>query len=199
MTTKKKITSAGIKAAIATFCTSRDKLRQLAQDIIVMVVLHAAPSDVDDEANGTGDCTGLLALTREMPKSWAAQVETYVAQFTPIRINTANDVVKFDPKYKQLTDEEKIAAWNIEAIRTTDFWSVVEPEVQKAPLDYAALVKLVHSLGARIGKQLEEGNVAEADQATAKRLSEQLSNMRIVPVKAQADNTDEEEQLVAAA
>lgn len=183
------ITLKKIDDKIGTFTTNRDKLRTLADEIAAMIFYHAAPKEVGADCNGSGDCTRALKLMREMPKSWAEQMAAKFREYTPIRVVVKNDKCEYDPAYKKLSAEEKIAAWNMEAFMSTPFWEVMdEPEAAKDPKTLEELIAMVQSLGKRINTMAEDGKVSESDAETAKAMAERLVGFKFKRVKPANNN-----------
>lgn len=180
--TTEKITVAKIDKEIATFTANRDALKALGHKVAMMIVYHAAPKAASDECNGTGDCTRALALMEALPKSWAAQYQTWLGAFTPIRVNVSAGNVGYDKKYQKLSAEEKLAWWKIEEANTTPFYDFSkEPEVK--PFDFAALKKLLDRLPNQIQKKINDGLVSDEDMATMLAAKEQLEGLVVRKVK----------------
>lgn len=169
-----KITLAQIDGQIATFTTNRKALAALGHDIGMMILRHAAPAEVNDDCQGSGDCTRALKIVKNMPKSWAAGMELWFKAFSPIRVIGKNDKCEFDPAYKKLTKEEKLTWWKLTEAAETTFLEM-EPDVAEAKmLTVEALLKLLEQQASRISKNVEEGKVAEADAPAALLMSKDL-------------------------
>src|SRR3546814_7184706 len=108
-----KITVAAIDKAIVTFTTDRDKLRDAAHKIGMMIFYHAAPEEVGQDCNGSGDCTRAAKLISNMPRGWADLMRLWYSTYTPIRISTDGTNAGYDKKYSKLTAEEKLS-WRSE-------------------------------------------------------------------------------------
>lgn len=166
-----KITLKAIDTAIGAFTTNRDKLRQQAHDIAMMIFYHAAPKGVSDDCQGTGDCTRALKLLEAMPASWAQQMNQWFRDMTPIRINSNAGNVGFDPKYKKETAENKLHWWKLEEANSTPYFEhKAEDRTRIDILDTAKMLKMADQLASRIEKKLQEDEVKPEDEATARTL-----------------------------
>jgi hypothetical protein len=186
------VTLAKIDAQIASFTTNRNKLRELGHEIGMMILRHAAPKEVSDDCSGSGDCTRALKLMREMPKSWAAQMDNWFRQFSPIRVVVKNDKCEFDPAYKKLSKDDKLKAWRLEDAAQTPFYELDEPEVQGKPLDFMALVKMVEQLSKRIETRVEKGEVLEEDIPSALDIAKRLSGLKLKRIRPASNDKAEE-------
>lgn len=183
-----KITLKQIDAQIGTFSTNRAALQHLGHAIAMMIVYHCAPQEVSDDCQGSGDCTRMLKLASEMPKSWQGQMNEWCASFTPIRFNVANNKVGFDPKYRKLTAAEKLEWWKVAEAAETPFFELNEPDVVAKTMTFEEMVRMVGQLGKRIAKKIESGDVPDDLVPTAESLSQRLTTMKIVRIKPKNDN-----------
>lgn len=183
-TTNKKI-----RTEIAKFTTSRDALLRHGHDIAVMILQHVAPKELNGDCAGTGDTTTLLELGAAMPSSWAEQLMAWAIKYTPMRFNVVNSKHGFDPEYKKLeSKEDKLARWDYEGAINNPFYEAIKERAAVDPLDFDALVKMVESLSKRIAKKVEDGEVADADMASAEAMSKQLASLKFKRVKATNNN-----------
>ena len=187
-TTTNRVTLKQIDKQIGTFSTNRVALQHLGHTIAMMIVYHCAPKEVSDDCQGSGDCTRMLKLASEMPKSWQAQLNDWSTAFTPIRFNVSNGKVGFDPKYRKLTAEEKLEWWKVAEAAETPFFDLAEPDVVAKAMTFEEMVKMVEQLGKRIAKKVENGDVPDDLIPTAEALSERLSSMKIVRINPKNDN-----------
>lgn len=161
------ITLKQIDEQIATFTTNRKALATLGHNIGMLILRHAAPAEVNDDCQGSGDCTRALKLVKAMPKSWAAGMELWFKAFSPIRVVAKNDKCEFDPAYKKLSKEDKLAWWKLAEAAETTFLEM-EPDVQQVKvLSVEDLLKMLEQRAKRITTDVEEGKVAEADAPAA--------------------------------
>lgn len=180
-----------IDKAIASFTTNRNKLRDQAHTIAMMIFRHAAPAELPD-CVGSGDCTRALNLVKAMPGSWALQMTEWFKSFTPIRVVEKNGKVGFDPEYRKLkTVEEKLKWWNLEAANATPFHEVVEEQRPDKVYDFKALVAMVERLGKQIEKKIADGAVPEQDIESAKAIARTVSGLHFS--KVEQDNTPAEQ------
>jgi len=186
MTTLKQI-----DGAIAKFATSAAALNVQCHEVAMMIFRHAAPKEVGEDCEGTGDCTRAVKLVRAMPASFRrTMMIDWFSKNSPIRIKLSDngDKCQYDPKYSKMTAEEKLACWNLENANTEPFYELAEKTPEEKPFDLAAMLKFVESLGKRVEKQIEKGAVPAADIATAWALQAKLAALKVVPVKPKADN-----------
>lgn len=177
-----------IDKRIATFTTNRDKLRNDAHEIAMLVVNHAAPTACGPNAQGTGDCTRMLRLMQAMPSSWAEQMDYWLRQFTPIRVVVKNGKCEYSKEYKALgSAEEKVEAWNLEGAAATPYYEAKKEEAPKPALDFEALCKMVEGLGKRIAKKVEDNEVKPEDRASAEAIAKQISALKLRRVKVASD------------
>jgi hypothetical protein len=188
-----------IDKRIATFTTNRDKLRNDAHEIAMLIVNHAAPTACGPNAQGTGDCTRMLRLMQAMPSSWAEQMDFWLRKFTPIRVIVKNGKCEYSKEYKALSSaEEKVEAWDLEGAAATPYYEAKKEEAPKPALDFEALCKMVEGLGKRIAKKVEDGEVKPEDMESAKAIAAKVSAIKLVRVKPANTNTAVEgEQAVA--
>lgn len=183
------ITLKKIDTEIAAFTTNRDKLRDQAHAIAMLIFLHAAPKEVGPDCQGTGDCTRAIKLAKAMPKSWGEQMVQWFRAYTPIRIVIANEKCEFDPKYKRLTDKaDKLDWWKLEDANSTPFHEASEePDVKVNILELADLIKLTSQLSARIQKIIDDEDdrrvVKPEDKEAGLSLVRQLNAIKVERVK----------------
>jgi hypothetical protein len=177
-TNTNRITLKQIDGEILTFTTSRKALETHGHNIAMMILRHAAPAEVNDDCSGSGDCTRALKLAKAMPKSWTAGLEAWFKAFSPIRIVAKNDKCEFDPAYKKLSKEDKLAWWKLEEAAQTTFIDL-EPEVEgkTKPLDMAALLALLTRQADSLDKKAEEGKVVDHDVAIATQIAAELRKL----------------------
>ncbi len=182
-TNTNKVTLAQIDEKIGLFTTNRKALQSLGHEIAMMILRHAAPVKVSPDCTGSGDCTRALKLMAQMPKSWAAQMDNWFRQFSPIRVVVKNNKCEFDPKYKKLAAEEKLSWWKLEEAAQTPFFELDEPEVAGKILDFNALLKLIEQQASRIRKNAEEGKIVESDIPSALAMADKLAAIKFTRVK----------------
>lgn len=178
-----KITLKQIDDAIGTFTTNRKALQNLAHDIGMMILRHAAPKEVNDDCVGSGDCTRALKLMEQMPKSWAAQMDNWFRQYSPIIVVVKNKKCGFDPDYKKLSAKDKLDKWDLEGAAQNPFFELDEPEVTGKILDFNALLKLIEQQANRIKKNAEEGKIREEDIPSALAMADKLAKIKFTRVK----------------
>lgn len=188
-----KITNSTIDAALASFTTNRDKLRDQAHAIAMMIFYHAAPKEVSDDCNGTGDCTRAPKLIEVMPRGWADLMRTWFHTFTPIRISTDGKTVGYDKKYAKLSADKKLDWWKLEEANTTRFDLLAEDRGQGVRiLDFDTMVKMVGQLANRIENKVKEDEVKPEDVLTAKAIASALSGLKFERVKASDVETNDD-------
>lgn len=192
------LTANQIKAKIGLFCTNRDSLKTLAQEIIIDIIHYCAPKALGEEFGGSGRPQMILSLAKEMPKSWGVQVQDYLAEYTPLRMSVKNEKIEYTKSYVKKSAEDKLADWDIEGLNATNFFDMTElsSDDVKPQLDFAALLNLVSNLAKQIEKKVEDNKVAEQDVVNAKNIAATLRSIkvdRIVP-----NNDDNAQQSPAA-
>lgn len=206
-----KITNATIGAAIGAFTLNRDKLRDQAHTIAMMIFMHAAPSEVSSECNGSGDCTMAPKLLAELPRSWAELMRKWFTAYTPIRVSSDGKTAGYDKKYGRiaantiLTAEEKLEKrlvwWKIEDANSTRFDLLAKDGGNGIKVvGFDDLVKMISQLAKRIetasSDDAETMVVKPEDVLSAKALVAALNGLhveRIVGTAANEDETDEDE------
>lgn len=194
-----KVTLKTIDNQINTLVANRDKLRDHAQSIAMMIFMHAAPKEVSPDCNGTGDCTRAAVLVGALPKGWADLMKKWFTAVSPIRVNGTN--VGYDKKYLKLSPENKLAWWKIAEANETPFHAI-DPkdnglgETQK--LSMSDLLKMLQSVGKRIDAMLEDESgtatkvIAEEDKVKARALAIQLKNFSVQQIVTNAaDNMND--------
>lgn len=202
-----KITFKQIDGEIAKFTTDADALNARAHMINIMILKHLAPTFCGDDFQGSGDMSRVPAMVMAMPASWRRTTEiAWWQENTPCRIKYTNGKVVqfgFDKRYialakKHKDDPEALEAarkewWDVERALNLPFYMMAEdnPEQEVKELSLEDLLKLVHSLGKRIEKKTEEGEVSTDDAATALAMAEKLKTFKQKRVKA-ADEAEKE-------
>lgn len=189
-----EITNTMIDAEIAIFTTDRNKLRDRGHTIAMMIVNHAAPEDAGVNAQGTGDCTRALKLANEMPKSWAAQLSSWFAAFSPIRL--VGTKVAYDDEYKKLKitpemnaeqkaeiRDERLKWWKLEEAALQPFHTFDEPSPVAKILDLAGIIKWLEQQANSLEKKADDGKVSEAEIETAKAVAGQIRAIRVQHVE----------------
>lgn len=189
------LTANEIKAKIGLFCTNRDALKALAQEIIIDVVHYCAPKTLGEDFGGSGRPQMILNLAKEMPKSWGVQVQDYLVAFTPIRMSVKNEKIEYTKTYAKASKEDKDGMWDIEGLNATNFFDMNEasPDDNPQALDFAALLGLVSNLAKQIDKKVEDNKVAEADVVNAKNIAETLRSIKVDRVVPDNDEGEQED------
>jgi hypothetical protein len=186
------ITLKQIDAELATFTTNRDILRDHAHTIAMMIFRHAAPKAVSEDCDGSGDCTRAVKLVRQMPTSWAEQMVKWLVEFTPIRVklnSRGDDRCEYDPEYKKLSGNDKLAWWKYEEANSTPFYDFAkEREVELRGFDY--YMKTLLAMPSRIEKDIKEGKVADAELENVKAIARAVAAFKVERVKAEVSNDD---------
>lgn len=186
-----KITLKKIDTAIATAATTAKKANEQFHDAAMMIFRHAAPEAVNADCQGSGDCTRAVKLVRAMPASFRrTMMIEWFKQNTPIRIvlRDTGDKCEFDPAYKKLSAEEKLAHWNIENANTVPFWELAEANPEQEPKSFEDLVKMFTQMGKRITKMVEDGKVKDSDADSALAMAKKVEGITFKRVKATNDD-----------
>lgn len=171
------------------------EFNQFIHETGMMIIRHAAPKEVNEDCQGSGDCTRAVKLVRAMPASMRrTMLIAWFVAYTPIRIKLSDngDKCEFDRKYKKLSKEDKIKAWDVETAAETSFADMSEKVPEEKSYDFAALLKMVERLGGQITKKIKEGKVPEQDIEAAKALSRAVSSIKVERVTPKADNVNTE-------
>lgn len=190
--TKNKITVAAIDKALVTFTTDRDKLRDAAHAIGMMIFYHAAPKEVSDECNGTGDCTRAAKLVSAMPRGWADLMKLWFTTYSPIRISTDGSNAGYDAKYSKLTPEEKLSWWKVEEANVNRFDTLKPGGANGVTiLDFDDIENMLKRLAKQINNIADDEDdrrvLKPEDKARAKVLAGMLDNLRRVPISVPAN------------
>lgn len=177
------ITLKQIDEEINTFTINKNKLRDHAHAVAMLIFRHAAPKEVGPDCVGSGDCTRALKLVKAMPNSWGEQMVVWFKEFTPIRIVAKNDKCEYDPAYKKLPTAEKLTWWHLETAAMTPYHELTEEPAAAKPMDWDAILKMVEGLGKRINKAIEENRVPEHDIESAKAAAEKVAGLRLVRIR----------------
>src|SRR3546814_5089741 len=94
----------------------------------MMIFYHAAPEEVEQDCNGSGDCTRAAKLISNMPRGWADLMRLWYSTYTPIRISTDGTNAGYDKKYSKLTAEEKLSGWKLEEANVNPFHTLRSEE-----------------------------------------------------------------------
>lgn len=167
------------------------ELNGLIHEIAMMIFYHAAPKEISDDCQGSGDCTRAVKLVRDMPASMRrTTLIAWFTEYTPIRIKLSDngDKCEFDPKYKKLSKEDKLGWWKLEEAAETPFYDIAERVPEEKSYDFAALLKMVERLGSQIQKKVDEGKVKPEDVPSALALVTAVSGLKVERVKPTADN-----------
>lgn len=197
-----KITLKQIDGNIATVAKLGTEFNLFIQETALMIVRHAAPSEINDDCVGSGDCTRAIKLARAMPASMRREMlALWFKTFTPIRIKISDngDRCEFDPIYKKQEKAAKINQdptkgkvwWNLTEAAETSFGDVAEAnrEQEVSLLDFADLIKMVTSVSKRIEKQIAENKVKPEDLPYAHAIAAKVANFKV-----QRPKTDEEDK-----
>lgn len=193
------ITLKKIDSEILSFTTNRNKLRDQAQVIAMMIFYHAAPKEVSSDCMGSGDCTRAIKLAKAMPKSWAAMLVSWFRANTPIRIVLANEKCEYDPKYKKLEKEERLSWWKLEEANETPWFEFeTEPDVQVKIFSLEDLVKMASQLSVRIEKILNDEDdrrvIKPEDKASGLAFVRQLEGLKVERIKEPANANEQDEK-----
>ncbi len=206
-----RITLKAIDEGIATFVQSRDALRNHAQSLILMIALHACPSAVDEEANGTGDVSRYIKLGRALPTSWATQAMSYLKDYTPVRLvlRDTGDSVGLSPEYRKLSEErknatperkaeidaERNAMWDIAGMRTVPFFEHEAEAAPTPPKEFDDLLKASTTGRAKaLRKMVEDGKVLPKDIPSVEALATMLETVTVGRVTTDAPKNDDDEE-----
>lgn len=190
-----KLTLKTIDTAIALAATTANKANDLFHEAAMMVFRHAAPKQVHADCSGSGDCTRALKIVRAMPASYRrTMMIEWFRKNTPIvvKLSDNGDKCEYSAAYKKMSNEDKLAAWDIENANTEAFFDIAEATPEEKPFDLSAMVKFVEGLSKRVENKIEKGAVPEADLETAQRLVIQLGGIRVQTTAANEEMPEEQ-------
>ena len=194
------ITLKEIDSRIKTFSANAKAVNLECHEIAMAILRHAAPKDVSDDCQGSGDCTRAVKLVRAMPASMRrTMLIQWFETYSPVRIKLSDrgDKCEFDPKYKKLSKADKLDWWNLEGAAEEPFFDLAEKTPEEKTYDFKALMAMVERLSKTIEKKVEEGKVPAEDIESAKAIARAVSGLKVERVKAPA-NTDSAEEPQAA-
>lgn len=176
-----------IKDRCTKITSDMDVINKYIHDTGMMIVKHAAP----EALGGHGDCDTALWLAKAMPASMRrTMLLAWFEKYTPIRVKLGDsEKVGFDPRYKKLSPEDKVGAWDIEGASNEPFYVIAEKTPEEKPMDFAALMKLVEGLTKKIDKAIEDGKVPDEDLPLAKALSIKIGGVRVGNLHGDNTNT----------
>jgi hypothetical protein len=194
-----KLNNKAIDEAITSFTTNRDKLRDQAHVIAMMIFYHAAPAAISDECNGTGDCTRLPSFVAALPRGWADLMKTWFTAYTPIRLSSDGKNAGYDKKYQKLTPEQKLDWWKLEDANVSTFDTLSDDNGNGIRiLDFDGMVKMVHQLAKRIEVAAsDEANrtvVKPEDVLTAHAIASALNGLKFERVAAEQAPANEDDK-----
>lgn len=192
MTTLKQI-----DAKIASFATSAQKVNVMAHDIAMIIFRHAAPKAVAEGCEGSGDCTRAVKLVRAMPASFRREMMIeWFRKYSPIRIKLSDngDACGYDPKYKALSPEDKIAWWRIEDANTDPFYEIAGRTPETKVLSFEDLMKMVEGMAKRIEKKANDGEIDPKDVEAAHALSAAIAKVHVRRSHGKVVSNDTEEK-----
>jgi len=167
-----------IRSKMKTFTTNRDALRSQGHEILMDIIRNVAPKTVTDDCVGSGKTELALEMLSIMPTSWAEQAIAWLKAFTPIVVNTRNNVSGYTNAYKKLSSEEKDTKWLIAEASAKPFWEFVKERPVREDLDFEGFIESIQKMVTKalntIDKRDENGGVKEDEveniAAAAKRL-----------------------------
>lgn len=199
------ITLKQIDSAIQSFSTDAAAMNIRAHDILVMILLHGAPKDSHDDAEGNGvDIDRVKAMALAMPKSWRRLcMVQWWHTFTPIRIKITKDEIKagFDAKYeklKEITDKAERAAarlewWDVAGAMAKPFFEIAEEEAETEPkkFDLEALMKLLQGQIKKIEKNEDPTSLEFEAMANVKTgLAVMIGQLTVAKARVEVANAD---------
>lgn len=153
-----------IKGNIRRITTNAQKLNVLIHETGVLILEHA---------QAHGDCTEALNLVKAMPASMRrTMLVLWFDTYSPIRVALQNDKVGLAK-----AESKNFKPFDIEAAKATPFYELAEQNPEKS-YDFAALVKMVESLGKQIEKKIADGKVPVEDRASAEAVARKVQSLR---------------------
>lgn len=196
------IMAKSFKATIKDRCnkitTDINKVNDYIHVTAMMIINHAKPK----ELGGHGDCEAALWLARAMPASMRRKsLIDWFAKYSPIVIKLSDngDDVGFNAKYKKLSPEDKMLAWNIEGANAETFYEIARITPEDKTYSFEDFMKMVERLSGQIEKKVSEGHVPEADIESAKAIARAVRGLKVERVKPTPANSDEQDERVVEA
>lgn len=170
----------------------RDRFTRITNDYNkVNLFVHETAMMIANHAKEHGDCSTAQGLVMAMPASIRREMLImWFTRFTPI-------VVKNDDKWEAKMHKvgtKLYVEWNLEEADATPFFKLAEENKEAAPLTFEQMVKMVEGLAKRIEKKIENGEVEQADVASAHAIAAKIAGLKLTRVKASNDSDDAIEQ-----
>lgn len=144
--------------------------------------IHETCLMIFDHAVETGDCRLVHSLYEAMPASYRRETMlTWFRRYTPIRYNTSTGKVGIVDE-----SDKSYMPFDREAAVYTPWYTIAkeEPEEKaKKPMDFAAMLKLVQSLPAKLTKAEEDGLIPADDIESAHAIARKIKALKIEWVK----------------
>lgn len=178
--------NARMKDRFAKITSDYNKINAYVHQTAMMIAAHAKEH---------GDCSTAQGLVMAMPASSRREMLIlWFATFTPIVVKNSDSFVAsmHKPASKMFRD------WNLEAGDEKPFYELAKEHKEQAPKDVEALIAMFKSLGPRIERMIEKGEVEQDAVPTATELAAYAKNFKFKRVTSAA-NSDETPKLATEA
>ena len=153
------------------------KVNNYVHETAVMIAKHAKEH---------GDCSTAQGLVMALPASSRREMLIlWFSTYTPIVVKNSDD---FESKMHK-PESKMFVKWDIEAGDKDPFFEMAKREKEPEPKDFEALIALVHGLGPRIEKMIENDQVESDDIPSAEAMADRLKGLRFSRVKPANDDT----------
>ncbi len=150
--------------------------------------IHETAVMISQWAELHGNCTLAKDLYNAMPASMRrTMLNAWFEKYTPIRFQLKDGLCVKVGMLKP--DAKNFVAFDMEMGAAEPFWVMAENTPEKAPMDLAAIMKLVESLANRLDKGADEGKIAPEEVFTAKRTAQLLRELKVEHVPAATEKT----------
>lgn len=152
------------------------KINQYVHETAVMIAKHAKEH---------GDCSTAQGLVMAMPASTRREMLIlWFSTYTPIVVKNNED---FESKMHK-PESKMFVDWDIEGGEADPFFEMAKRNKEQEPKDFAALVALVHALGPKIEKMIENDQVEAEDIPSAEAMAARLKGLRFQRVQPSNDD-----------
>lgn len=154
----------------------KDRFTKITNDYAkVNDYVHETAVMIAEHAKEHGDCSTAQGLVMAMPASTRREMLIlWFSTYTPIVVKNSDD---FESKMHK-PESKMFVEWNIEDGKNDPFFEMAKRNKEPEPKDFAALVALVHALGPRIEKMIENDQVEADDIPSAEAMAERLKGLR---------------------
>lgn len=153
------------------------KVNEYVHETAMMIAKHAQEHK---------DCSTAQGLVMAMPASTRREMLIlWFTTYTPIIVKNSDDHTSRFNGAKLKQDNE---GWDLDAGNSKPFYELAKENKEPELKDFAALVALVHGLGPRIKRMIENGEIEADDVASAEAMAERVKGLRFKRIEAENDD-----------